>query len=154
MLSRITKITLSATRLTHFADADDGEFSMDAGRQNHSCAKMGSDERHCNVSLTMRGRVTKSVSINRKLSKREESRSGMRNRTDVLFFFPSFFFFPPRCFSTSTETMWSIRLLGTGQEWDGECEISPTSLFTAVPGVLYFSVSSFRVLYVHRNHMA
>ena len=117
MLSRIHEaITLSATRLTHFADVDDREFNKDEGRQNDSCAKMGSDERDFNVSLTVRGRVTKSVSINRKLSKREESGSGMRYRTDVLFSSS----FLPQYFSTPTETMWSIRLLGTGQEWDRE----------------------------------
>ena len=32
--------------------------------QDESCIKMGSDERHFNVSFTVRGKATKTVSIN------------------------------------------------------------------------------------------
>ena len=53
--------------------------------QDDSCIKMGSDERHFNVSLIVRYKVTKQCSQITTFLKREESRSGIE---------PSSFSFP------------------------------------------------------------
>ena len=50
--------------------------------QNDSCIKMGTDESHFNTSLTMRDKVTiKTVSTDRNILKRKESRSGFEPRS-------------------------------------------------------------------------
>ena len=36
--------------------------------QNDSCVNMGGDESHCNVVLLVRGKVTKTVSINHNIN--------------------------------------------------------------------------------------
>ena len=49
--------------------------------QNDSCIKMGSDERHFNVSVGSDGQSQKTVSTNHNLLKRNESRSGIKPRS-------------------------------------------------------------------------
>ena len=39
-------------------------LTLHCHRQNDSCIQVGSDERYFNVSLTVRGKVTKTASIN------------------------------------------------------------------------------------------
>ena len=39
-------------------------LTLHCHRQNDSCSQVGSDERYFNVSLTVSGKVTKTVSIN------------------------------------------------------------------------------------------
>ena len=50
-------------------------LSLHCHHQNDSCIKVGSDERHFNVSLTVRDKVTKTVSTDQ-TSEEEVSRSG------------------------------------------------------------------------------
>ena len=58
-------------------------LSLNCHHQNDSCIKMGSDESHFNVSLTVRDKVTnKTVTTNHNLF--EEKGEPKRNRTEVL----------------------------------------------------------------------
>ena len=49
--------------------------------QNDSCIKMGSDESHFNVSLTVRDKATRQCPQTTTLLKRRESRSGFEPRS-------------------------------------------------------------------------
>ena len=53
--------------------------TLDCLHKNDTCIKLGSDESHFNVSLIVRGKVTKTVSINHNFRRErsEESRSGI-----------------------------------------------------------------------------
>ena len=51
-------------------------LTLHCHHQNDSCIKMGSDERHFNVSLFLSGKVTVTVSINHRKPK--------RNQTEIL----------------------------------------------------------------------
>ena len=52
--------------------------------QNDSCIKMGSDETYFNVSLIVRGKVTRQCPQTSTLLKRKESRSGIEPRSFCL----------------------------------------------------------------------
>ena len=56
-------------------------LSLHCHHQNDFCIKMGSDESHFNVSLSVRDKVTNTVSINLSF---EEKGKTKRNRTDAL----------------------------------------------------------------------
>ena len=59
-----------------FQEAGEGVYdilSLPCHHQNGSCIKMGSNERHFNVSLIVRGKVTKTVSTGRHLWKEQSS---------------------------------------------------------------------------------
>ena len=53
-------------------------LSLHCHHQNDSCIKMGSDESHFNVSLTVRDKITRQNVHRPQLLKRKESRSGFR----------------------------------------------------------------------------
>ena len=57
-------------------------LSLHSHRQNDSCIKMGSDERHFNVSVGSDGQSRRTVSTNHNLS--EEKGEQKRYRTEVL----------------------------------------------------------------------
>ena len=60
-------------------------LSLHCHHQNDSCSKLGSDERHFNVSLIMRDKVNlKTVSTNHNLF--EEKREPKWNRADALIY--------------------------------------------------------------------
>ena len=54
--------------------------SLHCDSWNDSCIKMGSDESHFNVSLTVRGKVTRECPQTTTFLKRKESRSGIELR--------------------------------------------------------------------------
>ena len=57
-------------------------LSLHCHHQNDSCIKMGSDESHFNVSLTVKDKVTRQCPQTTTFLKRKESRK--RNRADAL----------------------------------------------------------------------
>ena len=56
-------------------------LSLDCHHQNDSCMKMGSDESHFNVSLILKGKVTRQCLQTTTFLKRKESRSGIEPRS-------------------------------------------------------------------------
>ena len=84
--------TVVAVRLTCAGDPSTGKdefgdkpqiiyLSLHCHHQNDSCLKMGSDESHFKVSLTVRDKVTKDSVHRRQLLKKKESRSGFEPRS-------------------------------------------------------------------------
>ena len=62
---------------------EEGEYihlSLHCHHQHDSCIKMGSDESHFSVSLTVRDKVTRRCPQTTTLLKRKESRSGIEPR--------------------------------------------------------------------------
>ena len=59
-------------------------LSLHCHHQNDSCIKMGSDERHFNVSLTVMDKVTGQYPQTTTFLKRKESRSGIERRSFCL----------------------------------------------------------------------
>ena len=53
-------------------------LSLHCHRQNNSCIKMGSDENHFNVSLTVKDKVARQCAQTTTVLKRKESRSGIK----------------------------------------------------------------------------
>ena len=56
-------------------------LSLHCHHQNDSCIKMGSDERHFNVLLTVKVKVTRQCPQTTTFLKRKESRSGIEPRS-------------------------------------------------------------------------
>ena len=56
-------------------------LSLHCHHQNDSCIKMGNDERHFNVSLIMRDKVTRLCPQTTAFLKRKESRSGIEQKS-------------------------------------------------------------------------
>ena len=77
-------------RLIRDGDGGGGEkreiihLSLHCHRQNDSCIKMGSDESHFNVSLTVKGESRKTMSTDRNLSEENRNRSGIEPRSFCL----------------------------------------------------------------------
>ena len=59
-------------------------ISLQCHRQNDSSIKMGSDESHFNVSLTVRDKVTRQCPQTTTFLKRKDSRSGIEPRSFCL----------------------------------------------------------------------
>ena len=57
------------------------EVGEEGHHKNDSCIKMGSDERHFNVSLIERDKVTRECPQTTTFLKRKESRSGIEPRS-------------------------------------------------------------------------